>query len=32
LWQALQRNGMRQDFGWDRAARSYAAIYRSLAT
>ncbi len=32
LWQALQRNGMRQDFGWDRAAEAYENLYRSLAT
>ena len=32
LWQALQRNGMRQDFGWSRAALDYETLYRSLAT
>jgi starch synthase len=26
-WQALQRNGMARDFGWDRAAEEYAALY-----
>jgi starch synthase len=26
-WQALQQNGMARDFGWDRAAREYAALY-----
>ena len=26
-WQALQRNGMVRDFGWDRAAKEYAALY-----
>ncbi len=31
LWQALQRNGMRQDFGWARAAQGYLKLYRSLA-
>jgi len=32
VWRALQRNGMRRDFGWDRAAREYAGIYRRLAS
>jgi starch synthase len=26
-WQALQRNGMARDFGWDRAAKEYAMLY-----
>jgi starch synthase len=30
-WRELQRNGMAKDFGWDRAARQYAEIYRTLA-
>ena len=30
-WRKLQRNGMAKDFGWDRAAREYAEIYRTLA-
>ncbi len=30
LWQALQRNGMRQDFSWDRAARAYRGLYDHL--
>ena len=30
-WPELQRNGMAKDFGWDRAAREYAEIYRTLA-
>ncbi|MBV8163472.1 MAG: glycogen synthase GlgA [Candidatus Eremiobacteraeota bacterium] len=30
LWQALQRNGMRQDFSWDVSARAYLTRYRSL--
>jgi starch synthase len=30
-WRALQRNGMAKDFGWERAAREYAEIYRSLS-
>ena len=29
-WRALQRNGMARDFGWENAARQYAAIYRTL--
>ncbi|HXW51999.1 MAG TPA: glycogen synthase GlgA [Candidatus Acidoferrales bacterium] len=33
LWQALQRNGMRQDFGWARSAADYLALYeRSVST
>jgi starch synthase len=30
-WRDVQRNGMAKDFGWDRAARQYAEIYRTLA-
>jgi starch synthase len=30
LWQALQRNGMRQDFSWDRSAAAYAQLYSRL--
>jgi starch synthase len=30
LWQALRRNGMRQDFGWEASARRYGALYESL--
>ena len=30
-WREVQRNGMAKDFGWDRAARQYAEIYRRLA-
>lgn len=30
-WRALQRNGMACDFGWDAAAREYAALYSRLA-
>jgi starch synthase len=30
-WRALQRNGMARDFGWERSARRYAAIYARLA-
>ena len=29
-WQSLQRRGMRQDFGWEKAARQYAALYESI--
>jgi starch synthase len=27
VWRALQRNGMARDFGWNTAAREYAALY-----
>lgn len=30
LWQALVRNGMRQDFGWERSAREYWKLYERL--
>lgn len=30
VWRAIQRNGMRQDFSWQAAARKYADLYRSL--
>jgi starch synthase len=29
-WRRLQQNGMRKDFGWEKSARAYAAIYRRL--
>ena len=29
-WTALQRRAMAEDFSWDRAARRYAELYRSL--
>jgi starch synthase len=29
-WTRLQRNGMAKDFGWDFAARAYAALYASI--
>ncbi|MCS7010208.1 MAG: glycogen synthase [Anaerolineales bacterium] len=29
-WWHLQRNAMAQDFGWERSARQYALLYRSL--
>ncbi len=32
LWQALQRNGMRQDFSWTRSAERYSALYGRLAS
>jgi starch synthase len=30
-WETLQRNGMAQDFSWERSARAYETIYRKLA-
>lgn len=30
LWHKIQRNGMRQDLGWDKSARAYLDIYTSL--
>jgi len=30
LWRRLQRNGMRQEFGWSGAAASYRAVYSGL--
>ncbi len=30
LWQQLQRNGMHQDWSWDRSAQEYIALYQSL--
>jgi starch synthase len=29
-WAALERNGMREDFSWDRSAAAYAALYAEL--
>ncbi|MGH8773432.1 MAG: glycogen synthase GlgA, partial [Burkholderiales bacterium] len=29
-WRRLQENGMRKDFGWEKSARAYQAIYRRL--
>ncbi|MHB8353093.1 MAG: glycogen synthase GlgA [Burkholderiales bacterium] len=29
-WRSLQRNGMRQDFSWGKAAEQYASVYRTL--
>jgi starch synthase len=31
IWRALQRNGMARDFGWNAAAREYAAVYERVA-
>jgi starch synthase len=31
LWQALQRNGMRQDFSWAKSALEYRRLYERLA-
>ncbi len=31
LWMTLQRNGMRQDFSWYKAAQQYEALYAQLA-
>jgi starch synthase len=31
LWQALQRNGMRQDFSWTKSALEYRRLYERLA-
>ena len=31
-WQKLQREGMRQDYSWERSARAYLSLYRSLAS
>jgi starch synthase len=30
VWKALQRNGMRLDFGWQTSARRYRELYRAL--
>lgn len=29
-WRKLQRNGMKQDFSWQRSARAYADLYSQL--
>jgi starch synthase len=31
VWSALQENGMRADFSWERSAREYEAVYRRAA-
>jgi starch synthase len=30
VWQSLQRNGMQQDFSWQRSATQYRRLYREL--
>ncbi len=30
IWKQLMQNGMKMDFSWDRSAREYADIYRSI--
>ena len=30
-WQTMMRNGMAQDFGWDKPAWAYAAVYEDVA-
>ena len=30
LWRVIQRNGMAEDFGWDRRVGEYEALYRTL--
>ena len=32
IWRQIQCNGMRSDLGWDRSARAYLDLYRSLNT
>jgi starch synthase len=29
-WAQLQRNGMRQDFSWERSAREYVTVYKGV--
>ncbi len=29
-WRSLQRNGMRRDFSWGKAAKEYVVVYRAL--
>ncbi|MGD9906380.1 MAG: glycogen synthase GlgA [Vicinamibacterales bacterium] len=29
-WRRLQRNGMRQDFSWERSARDYVRVYKGV--
>ena len=31
LWRQVQRNGMAEDFGWDRRVGEYEILYRTLA-
>ena len=30
VWEHLMQNGMKMDFSWDRSAKAYADIYRSI--
>ena len=30
MWRKLQRNGMRQDFSWERAAHNYVNAYQKI--
>jgi len=30
IWQPLQRRAMQRDFGWERSARRYLALYEEL--
>ncbi len=30
LWQQVQRNAMREDWSWNRSAKSYASLYESM--
>ena len=30
VWRKMQKRAMQQDFGWERSARAYARLYRSL--
>ena len=30
IWKALQVEGMRQDFSWDRSAREYVKLYENV--
>ena len=30
LWRKLQRNGMREDFSWERAAHNYLSAYHKI--
>jgi starch synthase len=30
LWQKIQKAGMKEDFSWDRSARSYIELYKKI--